>query len=169
MDLGLFADSRFCRHFFFMALTLLPLHHTGALPRRGSALKEGQLSCRGMTPLAWPETHWLPTSDLRRSRALSAFGCRRTSADVGRTQQSSSRLGLCSFPSSFLFLVSFLTTLDAHMTLMTFYFIPFHILPFILTHGKPCVILVASRLSDVPTFPRFVGIFVQLPPSYISR
>ena len=91
------------------------------------------------------------------------------SADVGRTQQSSSRLGLCSFPSSFLFLVSFLTTLDAHMTLMTFYFIPFHILPFILTHGKPCVILVASRLSDVLTFPRFVGIFVQLPPSYISR
>ena len=91
------------------------------------------------------------------------------SADVGRTQQSSSRLGLYSFPSSFLFPVSFLTTLDAHMTLMTFYFIPFHILPFILTHGKPCVILVASRLSDVPTFPRFVGIFVQLPPSYISR
>ena len=91
------------------------------------------------------------------------------SADVGRTQQSSSRLGLCSFPSSFLFPVSFLTTLDAHMTLMTFYFIPFHILPFILTHGKPCVILVASRLSDVLTFPRFVGIFVQLPPSYISR
>ena len=91
------------------------------------------------------------------------------SADVGQTRQSSSRHGLYSFPSSFLFLVSFLTTLDAHMTLMTFYFIPFHILPFILTHGKPCVILVASRLSDVPTFPRFVGIFVQLPPSYISR
>ena len=71
--------------------------------------------------------------------------------------------------TSFLFLFSSLTTLDAYMTLMTFYFILFHILPFVLTHGKPCVILVASRLSDVPTFPRFVGIFVQLPPSYISR
>ena len=135
---------------------------------RGNQGKEIKgVSCRGMTP---PGLAGNPlASDLRRSRALSAFGCRRTSADVGRTQQSSSRLGLCSFPSSFLFLVSFLTTLDAHMTLMTFYFIPFHILPFILTHGKPCVILVASRLSDVPTFPRFVGIFVQLPPSYISR
>ena len=76
------------------------------------------------------------------------------------------RLGLYSFPSSFLFPVSFLMTLDAHMTLMTFYFIPFHILPFILTHGKLCVILVASRLSDATTFPRFVVIFVQLPLSY---
>ena len=167
MDLGLFADSRFCRHFFFfMALTLLPFHHTGALPRRGSALKEGQLSCRGMTPPG-PAGNPL-ASDVRRPTFPRLVGIW-MSADVGQTRQSSSRHGLYSFPSSFLFPVSFLTTLDAHMTLMTFYFIPFHILPFILTHGKPCVILVASRLSDVPTFPRFVGIFVQLPPSYISR
>ena len=124
------------------------------------------MSCRGMTPPG-PAGNPL-ASDVRRPTFPRLVGIW-MSADVGQTRQSSSRHGLYSFPSSFLFLVSFLTTLDAHMTLMTFYFIPFHILPFILTHGKPCVILVASRLSDVPTFPRFVGIFVQLPPSYISR
>ena len=128
-----------------------------------------RLSCRGMTP---PGLAGNPlASDLRPPTFPRLVGIQMLS-DVGRRRlnpQSSSRLGLYSFPSSFLFFVSFLTTLDAHMTPMTFYFIPFHILPFILTHGKPCVILVASRLSDVPTFPRFVGIFVQLPPSYISR
>ena len=124
------------------------------------------LSCRGMTPPG-PAGNPL-ASDVRCPTFPRLVGIW-MSADVGQTRQSSSRHGLYSFPSSFLFLVSFLTTLDAHMTLMTFYFIPFHILPFILTHGKPCVILVASRLSDVLTFPRFVGIFVQLPPSYISR